>query len=290
MPSLVPLHNALSQNSVDFNSQTPINDRGLLRYSVQDYNTNSHTLTPADFNSVCIFAGDTQLVLNNFGGVTPPTGTEIIFLSRTGYVRVATLNASLYTSNGPFTQGPYFAGKIIHLNNNLWVFAGTNWNPNTFTVNNCCAGTTTIYQLNTSAVFDGAMRAYTTGDLAVPFNGTIESYSDPTYYWNIFKNGYLTSTTADDCATYDYSEPYTFYAGPDPIYDAISFYSVSGQTPTVRATLNGNKFFISDVGIQHDCYATDAVSPGAPLNYYANPGDFPNSPLIFMDGYVINIT
>lgn len=293
MPSLVPLNSAVAQSSVDFNNQTPSNAGGLFRYKINNYSSNSHTFTVADLNAVCIFYGDTTINLSplNFSSA-PPIGSEILFYSTGGYVKIEVSGGSLYSTIGNYTYGPNGMGKIIYKGNNEWFFASGNFAPYPYSFNDCCGNISgVVYQIKLASednIFSSTQRSYTDGNLTVPFNGTVprEFESIITYY--VIANGYPVATQSS-CETNAYSTAYTFYTGPDPVEDAVTFYSVSGLTITNTTSLAGKKFFTSDVGEQYDCYTTNAASPGTQNSYYASAASYPDSPLSFLDGYIVNI-
>jgi hypothetical protein len=297
MASIVPLYNAQAQTRVDFNNQTPTNGGGLFRYRVIDYGSGNRTLNVNDFNSVLVFSGDVTISFgtDTFSNVTPPIGTEIIFLSVSGYARLApAVGTTLFYENGAYTPGPNAIGKIIHMGSNSWLFASPNIAVKQFDLPNCCSGTTSIFQLSAAVSFASAPipRTYANSILTVPFNGTVQLVDSMNYYAYIFQNGYNTSTLYNECPQFDYSTSYSFYSGPDPVYDGVTFYSVDGLTPSTKSTLSGHKFFTASQGTKYDCaeaFDGTVVSPGSPTNYYASVEAYPGTPILFLNGYVINI-
>jgi len=291
MPSFVPLNNALAQNSVDFNNQTPTNSSGLFRYKINNRNTDTWTFIDADLNAVCIFTGVAEVTLTNFS-TTPPVGAEIVFYSVSDVVRItASGSAVLNYSDGNTTISPALAGKIIHASNNVWFFASPNAGLYNHTwYDNCCNFTNALYQTGTSSL-DLGRRAYADTSLTIPFNGTAIVYVDPDNYYYTVSNGYINPNpiTINDCYVNTYSTDYIFYTGSDPIYDTVTLYSVPSLDPTDPTTLSGNKFFSMDVGAQFDCVTDNIVSPGGTVAYYGSTAQYPAEPLIFKDGYVINI-
>lgn len=292
MPSLVPLNNAVAQSSVDFNNQTPSNAGGLFRYKINNYGFTSHTFNSNDLNAVCIFARDVSPAIPPASSFSepPPVGSEILFYSISGFVRITTYGANLYTSTGVYTLGPNWIGKIIYKGNNDWFFSSTNFAAYSYMFSDCCGGISAlVYQIksvNDADTFISTQRSYVDSSLTVPFNGTVYSQENATYYE--IANGYFT-TSAASCATNTYSTSYTFYTGPDPIYDAVTLYSVEGLNKNSVSSVAGKKFFTSNVGAQYDCYSTDAVSPGTQNSFYSSIGNYPSSPLSFLDGYIVNI-
>lgn len=291
MPSLVPLNNAVAQSSVDFNNQTPSNASGLFRYKINNYGFTSHTFNSNDLNAVCIFARDVSPTIPAASSFSepPPVGSEILFYSISGFVRITTSGANLYTSTGVYTLGPNWIGKIIYKGNNDWFFASTNFAKDSYMFTDCCGDISAlVYQIksvNDAQIFSTTQRSYADSSLTIPFNGTVYAEEDTTYY-NV-ANGYNVSVGA--CSTNTYSTPYTFYTGPDPDTDDVILYSVSGLNINNTTSLAGKKFFTSDVGDQFDCYTTDMVSPGTQNSYYSSTGGYPGSPLSFLDGYIVNI-
>ena len=289
MPSSVPLTNAIAQNSVDFNSQTPTNASGLFRYKINN-RVNNHVFTDADLNSVCIFSGggtitNVELNANDFS-VTPPVGAEIIFYSTTGNVKIIPSGVNLYSSVGLFTPGASIVGKIIHRGNNVWYFAGANAHIFEFTWNDCCEVGRSLYQVSVAGGFDSNRFSYFDSNLNYPYNGHV---NDGTNLYYKVVNGVWNNTTISDCndtKSY-YTNQYNFYDAPDPIYgNTVPLYSVGGLNTTSPETLMGNKFFISDVGQQFDCYAPNTVSDST---YYTST-TAPYYALTFRYGYVTSYT
>jgi hypothetical protein len=294
MPSLVPLNNAIAQSRVDFNNQTPSNAGGLFRYKINNYGFTAHTFNSNDLNAVCIFARDVSPVmpLASSFSAPPPIGSEILFYSTSGYVRLVPESAGvdLYCSVGNYTLGPNFIGKIIYKGNDDWFFASANFTSYSYSWDNCCGefgvNLLQIKTVNDENIFSTAQRSYVDTDLTIPFNGTVYAVEATTYY-NI-ANGYNVGSVGS-CVNYSYSTPYTFFTGADPDADAVTFYSVADLTITDTASLAGKKFFTSDVGAQADCYTSDMVSPGAETSYYSSTASYPGSPLGFRDGYLVQI-
>jgi hypothetical protein len=283
MPSLVPLNNAIAQNSVDFNNQTPTNAGGLFRYKVNQYGTNTHTFSSSDLNAVCVFSGDANILLSssNFAQL-PPVGAEIVFYSTAGRVRLNTAGVSLYANIGNFTLGPNSIGKIIYKGNNEWFFASSNFTSIIYSWTNCCEDFGELYQLRTpnNAALNSNQRAYVDSTLDKPFNG-ITSYEGA--YYSVV-NGYFSSTAG--CSTKDYTTSYTFYSNAST---PVTFYSVTGLSPNIYTTLSGSKFFTSSVAAEYDCYSIDMVASGSAVTYYGSTAQYPGSPLVFLNGYVVNI-
>jgi hypothetical protein len=290
MSSLVPLNNAYAQNTVNFNSQTPSNAGGLFRYKVNTYAGASHTFDVSDLNAVCVFEKDTTLLIStaNFSS-TPPVGTEILFYSAAGYVKLTTSGASLYSSDGVYTLGPNWLGKIIYKGGNIWFFASANFDAYAYNWTDSCEHATAVYQIkdaSDSNVYVSTQRSYTDNTATIPYNGVVYS-SDESLYFSI-ANGYAVGSSGAE-NTNNYTTTYTLYTGPDAIGDAVSLYSVNGLSTSVISSLAGAKFFTSNVGSQYACYSTNTVSPGATADFYSATAYYPTYPIIFKDGYVINI-
>ena len=292
MPSSVPLTNAIAQNSVDFNSQTPTNASGLFRYKINN-RVNNHVFTDADLNSVCIFSGGGSITnvflgTGNFSGV-PPVGAEIIFYSTTGNIKINLIDGAILAGSvGPFTPGAYSAGKIIHIGNNVWYFASANAAAQPYNWTNCCgeSAATQLYQISVAGGFNPALTSYFDSNVNYPYNGHV---NDGTNLYYKVVNGVWNNTTISDCndtKSY-YTNQYNFYDAPDPIYgNTVPLYSVGGLNPASPETLMGNKFFISDVGQQFDCYAPNTVSDST---YYTST-TAPYYALTFRYGYVTSYT
>jgi hypothetical protein len=282
MPSLVPLNNAIAQNSVDFNNQTPTNASGLFRYKVNQYGTNTHTFSSSDLNAVCVFSGDTNVLLSssNFAQL-PPVGAEIVFYSTSGRVRLDTSGVSLYASIGNFTLGPNSIGKIIYKGNNEWFFASSNFTSVFYSWTNCCEDFGELYQLRTpnNSALNSNQRAYVDSTLDKPFNG-VASYDGSSYS---AVNGYF---SPGGCVPTDYTTSYTFYSNAST---PVTFYSVTGLSPNIYTTLSGSKFFTSSVESVYDCYSINMVASGSAVTYYGSTAQYPGSPLVFLNGYVVNI-
>lgn len=288
MPSSVPLTNAIAQNSVDFNNQTPTNASGLFRYKINSRGS-GYAFTDADLNSVCIFSGgaainDVSLNIANFS-VVPPIGAEIIFYSTTGNIRIAASGAPLYSSVGPFTTGTAVAGKIIYKGNSTWYLASANANNFLYTWTNCCSNEASLYQiLVTSGSFYSGKLSYFDSGLTKLYNGTVFSYDSGLYYRIV--NGVSVATFADCAATtLTYNTDYTFYDSPDPIYgNSVTLYSVSGLNQASPETLLGHKFFTGSKGTVYDCYTSSVVN-----NYYTAT-TAPYYAITFYGGYVTSYT
>jgi hypothetical protein len=283
MPSSVPLTNAIAQNTVDFNNQTPTNASGLFRYKINNY-TGQGTFTDVDLNSVCIFNNVGNIVnvtLSSSGfSVVPPVGAEIIFYSLTGNIRLNTGgSAVLNYSVGNYTTQTAGAGKIIHKGNHVWYFASANASPQQYSWTNCCSESAELYQIATVPGFNSSLKSYTDSGAASPYNGTVY---DGSLYYRIVNGVYV--STSPDCAstTLNYNTSYTFYDSPDPIYGTyVNLVSVAGLTESQPNTLIGYKFFTQAVGNQYDCYGPNTVN-GA---YYTN-NNTPYYAVTFTNGYL----
>ena len=289
MPSSVPLTNAIAQNSVDFNSQTPTNASGLFRYKINSRD-NGYAFRNADLNSVCIFSGGAAIndvyLYSGYFPVDPPIGAEIIFYSTTGVIRIYIFGLTLYSSVGPFTPGAYSAGKIIYRGNNVWYFAGANAGVFEYTWTDCCGNGASLSQVSVAGGFNPNRLSFFDQNLSYRYNGFV---NDGTNYYYRIVNGVYAETTASNC--YDtqsyYSTQYNFYDAPDPIYgNAVPLYSVSGLNTATPETLLGNKFFISDVGQQYDCYTENVV----PATTYYTATAAPYYAITFYGGYVTSYT
>jgi len=290
MSSFLPLNNALAQNSVDFNSQTPTNSSGLFRYKVNTRN-NNYTFTSTDFNSVCIFnsgglGGLTLATLNSFSPA-PPVGTEIIFYSTTGSVQIAgTGTATLNSTTGRFTTGINAPGKIIHRGNNVWYFASLSATFYSYNWANCCGASVGLYQIGTASNsnFNPSAFSYTDGNFNIPFNGIVYYETGGGYYYDKVVNGLVTGSS--NCATSTFSTSYTYYTNTDPQDPQTVFiYSVSGLNRAQPETLLGYSFFSADVGVRQECYSSNRVSG---VTYYINPGG--GASITFYNGYVVSYT
>lgn len=291
MPSLVPLNNAIAQNAVDFNNQTPINAASLFRYKINLHSTNSWTFNTGDLNSVCIFNGSIADVLLTTFSSTPPIGAEIIFYSTTGVVRLSTGGGvTLNYSNGTFTQAYRAAGKIIHIGSNEWFFASANTTPPSYSWLDCCGNISTLNYISTQFSIDNVQRYYTDASANTPFNGTVAVPDGEMFAYYRIINGYWDgSSPYGECTTYEYNTLYTFYTGPDPVYDYIQVYSEASIPLTSPADLAGYKFFNTPVDVQFDCSQASMIAPGTSETFYFDWETYPNQPIIFKDGYVINI-
>jgi hypothetical protein len=288
MSSFLPLNNALAQNSVDFNSQTPTNSSGLFRYKVNTRN-NNYTFTSTDFNSVCIFnsgglGGLTLATLNSFSPA-PPVGTEIILYSTTGSVQIAG-TATLNSATGRFTTGINAPGKIIHRGNNVWYFASLSATFYSFNWTNCCSDSVDLYQIGTdsNSNFNPSAFSYTDGNFNIPFNGIVYYETELGSYYDKVVNGLVTGSS--NCATSTFSTSYTYYTNTDPEDpQTVSIYSVSALTRDQPATLLGYSFFSTAVGGRQECYSSNRVSG---VTYYINPGG--GASITFYNGYVVSYT
>ena len=289
MPSSVPLTNAIAQNSVDFNNQTPTNASGLFRYKINS-RSNNHVFTEADLNSVCIFSGggsitDVDIIQAFIANGVPPIGSEIIFYSTTGNIRIAATGAVLYSSVGRFTTGTAVAGKIIYKGNSTWYLASANANSFGYSWTDCCGNGASLYQiLVTSGGFYSGKLSYFDSGLTKLYNGTVFSYDSELYYRIV--NGVSVATFADCAATtLTYTTAYNFYDSPDPIYgNLVTLYSVESLNITAPETLVGNKFFTAAPGPVYDCY-TSSVE-----NTYYTATTAPYYAITFYGGYVSSYT
>jgi hypothetical protein len=299
MPSLVPLNNTIAQNSLDFNNQNPTNKGGLLRYKINDYtrvnygSVGQHYFTNADLNSVCIFSGDVNIILSSgYLNPAPLTGSEILFYSAAGRIRLDTSGFSLYSNVGNFTV-PTKAGKIIYTSGNTWYFSSLNTDVFTLNVTDCCSiSAGNIYQVgnNNSGSLDANVKIYADANVTVPFNGIV--YDNLSERYNVI-NG-LASVISDCDSPAYYNVEYTFYT-EDIIYPGevtpITFYSKPGAgTPNNYGTLLGNKFFttIPSENQIYSCYSYSTVAPGSSATYYGDGTQYPSSPVTFLNGYVID--
>jgi hypothetical protein len=300
MPSLVPLNNAIAQNSVDFNNQNPTNKGGLFRYNINNYtrvnygSVGQHSFTNADLNSVCIFSGDVDILLTAGNFIPEPlTGSEILFYSAAGRIRLDTSGVNFYSNVGNFTV-PTKAGKIIYTSGNTWYFSSLNTDVFTLNVTDCCNITPTIYQVgnNNSGSLDANVKIYADSGTTIPFNGIVQDNLSNTRY-NVI-NGQASAIAECETAA-PYNVEYTFYT-EDPIYPGqttpIAFYSKPGAgTPNNYGTLVGNRFFttIPNGGNQiNSCYSDATVAPGSSATYYGDGTQYPANPVTFLNGYVIN--
>jgi hypothetical protein len=298
MPSLVPLNNAIAQNSLDFNNQNPTNKGGLLRYNINDYtranygSVGQHSFTNADLNSVCIFSGDVDISAG-YLNPAPLTGTEILFYSTSGRIKLDTSGFSLYSNVGNFTV-PTKAGKIIYTSEGAWYFSSLNTDVFTPIVTDCCNITPTIYQVgnNNSGSLDANVKIYADANVTVPFNGIVyDNLADQRY--NVI-NGQASAIAECETAA-PYNAEYIFYT-EDPIYPGtvtqIAFYSkLYAGTPNNYGTLVGNRFFttIPNGGTAiNSCYSDATVAPGSSATYYGDGTQYPDNPVTFLNGYVIN--
>jgi hypothetical protein len=285
MPSFLPLNNAVAQNSVDFNNQTPTNSSGLFRYKVNTRD-NNYTFTSADFNSVCILSGGlggaTRVFLNNFG-TAPPTGTEIILYSTTGSVYILG-SATLRRTIGNLTTGTNVAGKLIHRGNNEWYFASSNRPLFLFTFENCCSYSDSLVQIGTVNNFDPNKFSYVDANLNLPFNGIVLYENEGISYSKKVVNGV---TTGDyNCQQVNFDTPYNFYASTDPENpQPVTIYSVSGLNAGNPESLVGNSFFIVPAMNVFSCLQGDRVSG---VTYYLSTGG--GQSITFVDGYVVTYT
>jgi len=289
MPSSVPLINAIAQNTVDFNNQTPTNASGLFRYKINNYSA-PRIFTDTDLNSVCIFNDVGTIVdvyLNsNYFSTTPPVGAEIIFYSTTGNIRINTSGVGyLASSFGPFTTGANSAGKIIHRGGNVWYFASANATPQQYSWTNCCGNGGELYQITNTPGFNYSLRSYFDLGIERPYNGTVFDYDTQLYYRIV--NGVYAANYVE-CAPTSFGTGYNFYDAPDPIYgQTVTLYAVTGLNSADPISLLGNKFFVDQVGQQYDCYAASLVPDGA--TYYTSTTS-PYYALTFYGSYVSSYT
>jgi hypothetical protein len=301
MPSLVPLNNAIAQNSLDFNNQNPTNKGGLFRYNINNYtrvnygSVGQHYFTNADLNSVCIFSGDVDILLSaGYLNPAPLTGTEILFYSTSGRIRIDTSGFSLYSNVGNFTV-PTKAGKIIYTSEGDWYFSSLNTDVFTLNVTDCCSiSAVNIYQVgnNNSGSLDANVKIYADASATVPFNGIVQDNLIFSRY-NVI-NGQASAIAECETAA-PYNVEYTFYT-EDPIYPGqvtpIAFYSKPyAGTPNNYGTLVGNRFFttIPNGGTSiNSCYSDATVAPGSSATYYGDGTQYPAYPVTFLNGYVIN--
>jgi hypothetical protein len=286
MPSTVPLNNALAQSSVDFNNQTLTNPAGLFRYKVNTYTTKTHVFTTADLNAVCKFSGDVTVIISSAYVGSPVPGTEIIVYSVGGFVKVVfSVDVTFNYSDGVFTDVNK-PGKLVYAGNDKWFFASANRNSNGYGWTNCCNEGSDIFQLSDN--FTPSVRVYVDSGLTIPFNGLFQYEDEVSTFYYIVDGDVQPGSF--ECSTNSYTTAYTFYTGPDPISDAVTFYSVAGLTENSYNNLLGNKFFTSNVGEQFDCYTTDQVASGTQTTFYGDTDQYPNHYIIIQDGYVINYT
>lgn len=290
MPAAVPLNNAIAQNSLDFNNQNPTNKGGLFRYKINNYGAlglgaiSQHAFTNADLNAVCLFTGDVNITFPPFNfNPAPLAGSEILFYSSNGRIKLeASGGNALYSSIGNFTV-PSKAGKLIYTANNTWFFSSLNTNSFGIYASNCCAGFTTVYQVGSNGSFNIGTKVYTETAANYAFNGTIV-YDAVTY--NVI-NGYASAT--GDCGSGDiYATPYTFYTDPET---PVTFYSLTGGSPDNYISLLGKKFFTlvpSGGNPIYACADNTVVAPSSPASYYGSTAQYPNYPVTFLDGYVID--
>ena len=295
MPSLVPLNNAIAQNSLDFNNQNPTNKGGLFRYNINNYGqlnygaVSQHSFTNADLNSVCIFSGDVDIALAAFNfNLEPLPGAEILFYSTNGRIRIVETGALLYSNVGNFTV-PTKAGKIIYTSAGKWYFSSLNTAVFSPIVTNCCGSTPPIVcQVgnDNAGSLDPNTKLYESADANFAFNGIVQDTLTSQYY--DIKNGLAYSVTGCP-ATVAYSSEYTFYSSAST---TATFYSLTGAfTPDNYLSLLGIKFFnaIPNEGNPiNSCWANDLVAPGEPAIYYGSAEQYPSDPVTFLNGYVIS--
>ena len=189
MTSSVPLINAVAQNTVDFNNQTPSNAGGLFRYKIKNIGAptgGSYSLLPSDLNSVLIFSGDVTLYadLNSFGGSGPPVGSEVFFYSSgvtsVGQIQVVAQNCILTAENGPFLQSLSDTGRLIYMGldnigSKTWVFASKNYNFQVIDFTNCCVEEAQYaWQIALpGASYDSSFKAYVDASFSYPYNGEV---------------------------------------------------------------------------------------------------------------------
>lgn len=294
MPSAVPLNNAIAQNSLDFNNQNPTNKGGLFRYKINNYESVSsgtisqYTFTNADLNAISVFTGDVNINITPFAA---HPGSEILFYSSNGRIKLeASGGSTLYSNIGNFTV-PGKAGKLIYTDSNTWFFSSLNTNcyPTSFT--DCCEQTRNIYQvgIGNNGNLNTAIKVYADLGADVAFNGLITLDIDAAQYDII--NGQASAVTFG-CYPASYDTAYTFYT-EDVIYPGevvpIIFYSLaSGITPSNYSSLLGKPFFTDTVpSAIYDCSSSNRVAPSSSASYYGSPEQYPNYPVTFLDGYVI---
>jgi hypothetical protein len=301
MPSLVPLNNAIAQNSLDFNNQNPTNKGGLFRYNINNYTranygwVGQHSFTNADLNSVCIFSGDVDILLSaGYFSPAPLPGTEILFYSAAGRIKLVPAGVTLYSHVGNFTV-PTKAGKIIYTSEGDWYFSSLNTDVFPLNVTDCCSiSAFNIYQVgnNNSGSLDANVKIYADSGTTVPFNGIVQDNLSNTRY-NVINGQASVITDCDTPAAY--STEYTFYT-EDLIYPGevtpITFYSKPyAGTPNNYGTLVGNRFFttIPNGGTAiYSCWLTGRVAPDSGRTYYGDGTQYPANPVTFLNGYVIN--
>lgn len=295
MPAAVPLNNAIAQNSLDFNNQNPTNKGGLFRYKINNYESlgacaiNQHTFTNADLNAVCIFTYDVNITIPPFATIP---GSEILFYSPNGRIKLeASDGSTLYSNIGNFTV-PGKAGKVIYTDSNNWFFSSLNTNSFATNYTDCCAQPNSIYQVGNNGDLNTTIKVYTNAAADVAFNGTI--ILDNVAQYDIV-NGQASSVLLLCYANY-YNTAYTFYT-EDISYPGevtpITFYSLSsGITPSNYNSLLGKKFFTAAPeggGTPvYDCYSSNAVAPGSIYSYYGSSMQYPSDPVKFLNGYVID--
>lgn len=309
MPSSVPLINAIAQNSVDFNNQTPINAGGLFRYKIKNIGYPSggaYILTPEDLNSVLIFSGDVTLILSSTYFVAsgfPPAGSEILFYSTGGagsegrvFVS-AQSNFVLSSYVGPYLQSSNDTGKIIYTGLNgagqgNWTFASPNYNFTLIDLSDCCAGSAVnnLYQISTpTSTYNTSYRSYFENNFVYPYNGVI-NYDGSAY---AIVNGYFIDV-AMLCGDTEvaYTSAYTFY---DASETSFSFFTdASDLDPTNYENLLGHKFFIGaapNEGLpMYSCFSDGSEAGAASaVEFYGSVAQIGNSdPVTFYKGYVVN--
>jgi len=297
MPSLVPLNNAIAQNSVDFNNQNPTNKGGLSRYKITNYGqlnygaVSQHAFTNADLNSVCIFSGDVDITFQGFNfNPAPLPGAEILFYSTNGRIRLNDISALLYSNVGNFTV-PTKAGKIIYTSAGKWYFSSLNTAVFSPILTDCCGvSPPVVYQVgnNNSGSLDPNIKLYVDPDATFAFNGIVYDTLDEQRY--IVINGQATGDGMTVCDTPAvYSSEYTFYSSAST---TATFYSLTGAfTPDNYYSLLGIKFFSSipnEGNPINSCWATDVVAPGSPATYYGSTEQYPDNYVVFLNGYVID--
>ena len=304
MPSSVPLINAVAQNTVDFNNQTPTNAGGLSRYKIKNIGAPAggyYFVLPSDLNSVLIFSGDVTLYVdsNSFVGIgDPPAGSEVFFYSSgvtsIGQIKVVAQGLILTAENGPFLQTSSDVGSLIYmgLNNSgtgVWAFASKNYNFESVYFINCCDAGEQFWQIaEPDAGYNSNLRAYVTASLSYPYNGV---YNDNGTYTSII-NGYAEGPVLCNDNYYPYDQSVTFYnSGGSPI--TLYGNSNGSYTASEYLTLLGAKFFtaIPNSGSPiYSCYSdSNAVGYSSPVQYFGSTAQIAaNDPVTFYDGYVVN--
>lgn len=300
MSSSVPLINAVAQNTVDFNNQTPSNAGGLFRYKIKSIGYPSegvYYLQPEDLNSVLIFSGNVTLYLdsNSFSASgLPPVGSEVFFYSINGAppnrVYVETSGFNLYYYVGPYLQSSNDNGKIIYTGENAWTFASLNYNFQPISSIDCCSANNTLYQIALpGATYNTSFKAYFEDSLQYPYNGV---FFDNTNYYKIV-NGYQDTILSEGCSETlsSYATPYSFYNAAEE--EVVLYSTNSNYDPSNYTGLLGAKFFTSwqNAGNPiYSCYTDSSlVGYGTPVAYYGSLAQVAaGTPVTFYYGYVVD--